>query len=150
MYYGNAYHQAAQAASRANAAASNVDPGSARLNNFNNTGAAQSANAWHGQIANAEAEAYAADAAADAASYVNWERSLQDRAMSDRERQTANAGADSARKWGAQGALANAVGGAMGGGLLSGLTTSSAQKPAVNLYGSNGGRIGGTPLAGLA
>lgn len=149
MRYGDAYYNDLAAAQRANAAASNVESGGARLNNFNNTGAAQNANAAFGRTAAAEYQAAVADQQARADGEVQWERSLQHRAMADRENQTAVSDRDSARKHGASTVMSNAMG-RMGGGLLGGLTTSSEQRPAVSLYGSNGRRIGGTPLAGLA
>jgi hypothetical protein len=136
-------------ANRAMAAANRTDGGSAQLNNFMNTGAAQNAvqhaadtqhadNVWNQQLGDERAM-----------QQVGFERGLQDRAMSDREAQTANSERDSARKYGSMNVMSNSIG-RMGGGLLSGLTTSAPQAPAVNLYGSNGRRIGGTPLDGLA
>jgi hypothetical protein len=130
-------------------AATRSDGGAAQLTNFMNTGAAKNAvenfsntqhdtNLYHTQLGDERAMAQ-----------VGFERGLQDRAMSDREAQTANAERDSARKYGSMDVMSNSMG-RMGGGLLSGLTTSAPQAPAVNLYGSNGRRIGGTPLDGLA
>jgi hypothetical protein len=130
-------------------AATRTDGGSAQLNNFMNTGAAQNAvehfgntqhdtNNYHTQLNDERVMAQ-----------VGFERGLQDRAMSDREAQTANSERDSARRYGSMDVMSNSMG-RMSGGLLSGLTTSAPQAPAVNLYGSNGRRIGGTPLDGLA
>lgn len=136
-------------ANRAVAAANRTEGGSSQLNNFMNTGAAQNAvqqasdtqhadYMWNSQLGDERAM-----------EQVGFERGLQDRAMSDREAQTANSERDSARKYGSMNVMSNAMG-RMGGGLLSGLTTSAPQAPAVNLYGSSGRRIGGTPLDGLA
>jgi hypothetical protein len=129
--------------------ATRADSGSAQLNNFMNTGAAQNAaenfsntqhdtNLYHTQLNDERGM-----------QQLGHEQGLQARAMSDREAQTANSERDSARKYGSMNVMSTSMG-QMGGGLLSGLTTSAPQAPAVNLYGSNGRRIGGTPLAGLA
>jgi hypothetical protein len=137
-------------ANRAMAAANRTEGGSSQLNNFMNTGAAQNAAQqaadtqhadyiWNSQIGDERAM-----------QQVGFERGLQDRAMTDREAQTANAERDSARKYGSMDVMSNSLGRMGGGGLLSGLTTSAPQAPAVNLYGSRGRRIGGTPLDGLA
>jgi hypothetical protein len=133
-----------QAAGRANAAVGNVDAGSAQLNNFNNTGAAQHFNQVLGQTQHDNAQWNLETSDERAMQQLGHEQSLQNEAMRIR-------GEDVAGRNAAEMAKAGAMGRVMGGGgLLSGLTTSAPQKTAVNLYGSSGRRIGGTPLAGLA
>jgi hypothetical protein len=124
--------------------ATRSDPGSAQLNNFMNTGAAQNA-AEHFGNTQAETNLWQTQLFDERAmQQVGHERSLQNEAMRIR-------GEDVAGRNAAEMAKAGAMGRVMGGGgLLSGLTTSAPQQTAVNLYGSSGRRIGGTPLAGLA
>jgi hypothetical protein len=125
--------------------ATRAESGAASLNNFMNNGAAQnSAN----QLAshNATNATFHTELADERDQYQqNFERSLQDRAMGNKE-------AETRLKYASQDKMSAAMGsmGRMGGGLLGGLTTTSAQRPAVSLFGSSGRRIGGTPLSGLA
>jgi hypothetical protein len=109
-----------------------------------NTGAAQNA-AEHFGNTQAETNLWQTQLFDERAmQQVGHERSLQNEAMRIR-------GEDVAGRNAAEMAKAGAMGRVMGGGgLLSGLTTSAPQQTAVNLYGSSGRRIGGTPLAGLA
>jgi hypothetical protein len=131
-----------QAAGRANAAAGRVDAGSAQLNNFNNTSAAQHVNQVLGKTQHDNSQ-YIFETNDERDQYQqNFERSLQDRAMGNKE-------AETRLKYASQDKMSAAMG-RMGGGLLGGLTTNSAQRPAVSLFGSSGRRIGGTPLSGLA
>jgi hypothetical protein len=137
-------------ANRAVSAANRTEGGSSQLNNFMNTGAAQNAVEHFGNTQNETNNYHTQLGDERVMAQVGFERGLQDRAMSDREAQTANAERDSVRKYGSMDVMSNSLGRMGGGGLLSGLTTSAPQAPAVNLYGSNGRRIGGTPLDGLA
>ena len=127
--------------------ATRADPGAAQLNNFMNTGAAQNA-AEHFGNTQAETNNYHTQLADERAmQQTAHEQGLQNDAMKVRAMDVAGRNAAEHAKASAMGRGLNITG---GGGLLSGLTTSSSQAPAVNLYGSSGRRIGGTPLDGLA
>jgi hypothetical protein len=127
--------------------ATRADPGAAQLNNFMNTGAAQNA-AEHFGNTQAETNNYHAQLSdARAMAQVAHEQGLQNDAMKVRAMDVAGRNAAEMAKANSRGGGVTIMG---GGGLLSGLTTSAPQQPAVNLYGSSGRRIGGTPLDGLA
>jgi len=135
-----------QHADRANAAANNTDGGSARLNNFNNTGAARQANEAVGEMVHADNNWEYQRGVENAYDQNSFERGLQDRAMADRERQTANSAADAQMKYGSQNYQADSIArsmNAMNGSPLTGLTAQPTT-PGVDIYNNGGQRIGGS------
>jgi hypothetical protein len=133
-------------ANRANAAVNNVDAGSARLNNFNNTGAAQNANEQVGEMVHANNNWEYQRGDEERQAQNGFERSLQDRAMSDREHQTAVSDRANAMKYGSMNVQSNALASgmqSMGSSPLTGLTAST-PTPGVDIYNNGGQRIGGS------